>query len=96
MGTTLFTYTLHATGSYLLTGTVTVNTTDQAGGGEEGALTLKNGSTSLGVYIVYTSIYPMTGQVSTLISGTAGDIITLHGEYTVTKNFNGNFNILKF
>lgn len=99
VGTTLLTYTAPATGTYLLTGYVTVNTTAVDAGGEEGALTLKNGSTTIGIFSLYTSVYPMCGQVSQVLSLTSGDVVTLHGEYysgVGVKPFSGTFKMMKF
>jgi hypothetical protein len=96
VGTTLFSYTATTTGTYLLTGYVTVNTTAAAGGGEFGSLTLKNNTTTVGIYSVYANLYPMSGQVSVILSLTAGDVLTLHGEYSANKSFNGDFKLLKY
>ena len=50
-------------------------------------------------FSLYTSMYPMTGQVSQVLNLTSGDVVTLHGEYygyNGIKTFNGNFNIVQF
>ena len=59
-------------------------------------MTLKAGSTTIGIFSVYASQYPMSGQVSQILQLNGGDVLTLHGEYTATKSFNGTFKLMKF